>query len=87
MALNIILLIAGAIVFIVSFIMPEMGSELEQVDPQLTRKQIRDMIDKEMGTVKDQVSEIVEAIAPTPLRSEGRKIFVALPSATSFRAS
>ncbi|MCR5418197.1 MAG: hypothetical protein K6E84_04705 [Lachnospiraceae bacterium] len=60
MALNIILLIAGAIVFIVSFIMPEMGSELEQVDPQLTRKQIRDMIDKEMGTVKDQVSEIVE---------------------------
>ncbi len=59
-SIQIILIIAGAIIFIISFIMPEMGSELEQVDPELTQKQIKDMIRKEMGSVKDQVSEIVE---------------------------
>ena len=59
-ALEIVLLIAGAIVFIVSFIMPEMGSELEQVDPEITKKQIDDLIQKEMKGVKEQVSEIIE---------------------------
>gem|GEM_PF-88086 len=58
--LSIVLIAAGAIIFIISFIMPEMGSELDQIDPQLTRKQIKEMIDKEMTGVRDQVSEIVE---------------------------
>ena len=43
--LSIVLIAAGAIIFIISFIMPEMGSELDQIDPQLTRKQIKEMID------------------------------------------
>ncbi len=59
-ALEIILIIAGAMIFIISFIMPEMGSELEQVDPQITKKQISDMIEKELKDVKEQVSEIVD---------------------------
>ncbi|MBR4760644.1 MAG: hypothetical protein IK078_10930, partial [Lachnospiraceae bacterium] len=58
--LNIILLAAGAIVSVVSYIMPEMGSELEQIDPEVTKKQIRELIDKEMKDVKSQVSDIVE---------------------------
>ncbi|MBR6316128.1 MAG: hypothetical protein IKR58_03910 [Lachnospiraceae bacterium] len=58
--LNIILLAAGAIVSVVSYIMPEMGSELEQIDPEVTKKQIRELIDKEMKDVKEQVSDIVE---------------------------
>ena len=58
--LNIILLAAGAIVSVVSYIMPEMGSELEQIDPEVTKKQIRELIDKEMKDVKTQVSDIVE---------------------------
>ena len=58
--LSYVLIAAGAIIFIISFIMPEMGSELDQIDPQLTRKQIKEMIDKEMTGVRDQVSEIVE---------------------------
>ncbi len=59
-ALEIILLAGGAILSIVSFIMPEMGSELEQVDPQITKKQIKDMIDDQMKDVKTQVNDLVE---------------------------
>ena len=58
--LSAILLIGGAMVFIVSFIMPEMGSELDEVDPGLTKKQLDDLIEKEMKDVRSQVADIVE---------------------------
>lgn len=58
--LEILLMIAGAVIFIASFVMPETKSELDAVDKQLTKEQIQEMLKEEMKQVHQQVTDVID---------------------------
>lgn len=58
--LEIILMILGVIIFVGSFVVPESKSEMEEVDKQLTREQVQEMLKAEIKNVRSQVEDTVE---------------------------
>lgn len=58
--IEIILLIAGAIVFILSFLIPVGEGKNRAEAAPLAREEIRDMVSREMDSVKGHVDEVVE---------------------------
>lgn len=58
--LEIVLLIIGIVLFVLSFLIPEKKAELNEGTQQLTKKQIQEMLEEEMQHARQQVSEVVE---------------------------
>ncbi len=59
-ALEIILLILGAIIFVASFIVPESKSEMDAVDRELTQEQLKEILKAEMKGMHSEVEDTVE---------------------------
>lgn len=59
-ALEIILLIAGAIIFILSFVLPQSKEEISKGNRELAREEIKTMVSKEMDSVRIHVDDVVD---------------------------
>lgn len=59
-ATEVILMIAGGIIFILSFIVPLKGEETSVENRELARDEIKDMVSKELEGIKSHVDEVVE---------------------------
>ncbi len=58
--LEIVLLAAGGIIFILSFLIPARGGERQETAAPVAREEIRSMIDRELDAVKGHVDDVVE---------------------------
>lgn len=59
-AMEIILLIAGSLIVILSFVLPDRGNTNAEGNKTLAREEIKDMVSKEMETVKGHVNDVVD---------------------------
>lgn len=59
-ALEIILLIAGAIIFVLSFILPQSKEEISDGTKELAKEEIKTMVLQEMDNVKVHVDDVVD---------------------------
>ena len=59
-ALEIIVLIAGGIVFILSFILPQSKEEISNGTKELAREEIKTLVSQEMDGVRSHVDDVVE---------------------------
>lgn len=59
-ALEIILLIAGAIIFVLSFILPQSKEEISNGTKELAKEEIKTMVSKEMDSVRVHVDDVVD---------------------------
>ena len=59
-AIEIALLVLGAIIFAVSFAIPEMKSEPSKEQQKLSEAEIRKIIDREMEHVRERVDDVVD---------------------------
>ncbi len=59
-ATEIILLIAGGIIFILSFIVPLKSEETSEEDRELAKDEIKNLVSKELEDIKSHVDEVVE---------------------------
>ncbi|MDD3367726.1 MAG: DUF6115 domain-containing protein [Lachnospiraceae bacterium] len=57
---EIILLIAGLLIFVASFVIPEKVSGLQEIDGELAEKEIRKIAEQEMENAKAKINDIVE---------------------------
>lgn len=57
---EIVLLIAGGIIFILSFLIPDKKGEASEESRELVRDEIADMVSREMESVRGQVDGVVE---------------------------
>ncbi len=57
---EIILLISGAVVFVLSFLLPSKKGETSQETKALAREEIQAMVSKEIENVKGHVDDVVE---------------------------
>ncbi len=58
--LEIILLVVGAVLFVVSFLIPEKEEKLSQESRMMAKKEIRKMVSEEMEAVRNHVDELVD---------------------------
>lgn len=58
--MEIILLIAGGIIFTLSFILPVKKEEVSEGTKELVKEEIRELVEEEIGEIKGKVSDIVE---------------------------
>ena len=58
--LEIVLLIIGAVIFVVSFLLPTGTAETNQATREMVQDEIKSAVDKEMDGVKDQIEDIVD---------------------------
>ncbi len=58
--MEIILLVLGAAVFIVSFLLPAGRKEENQKVPQIDQEAIREAVEKEVGEAKTKITDVVE---------------------------
>lgn len=58
--LEILLLILGVVVFVASFVLPEKETELDDSQKQMTKQQIRELMQQEVENARQQVSDVVE---------------------------
>lgn len=58
--MEIILLIAGGIIFTLSFIIPVKKEEVSEGTKELVKEEIRELVEEEVGEIKGKVSDIVE---------------------------
>ena len=59
-ALEIIVLIAGGIIFILSFILPQSKEEISNGTKELAREEIKTLVSQEMDGVRSHVDDVVE---------------------------
>ncbi len=59
-ALEIVLLIVGGVVFIVSFLLPQVGEAPSKETKKLANEEIKSMVAKEMDNVKSHVDEVID---------------------------
>lgn len=59
-AVEIVLLIAGAVIFAVSFILPEKKNALQLETKELVKDEVQNMVAKEMEAVKGRIDDIVD---------------------------
>lgn len=59
-ALEIVLLIAGGIIFILSFVLPTKGEQIPKDAEKLAREEIKELVGQEMEAVRGHVDEVVE---------------------------
>lgn len=57
---EIVLLAAGGIIFILSFLIPDKKGETSEQSKELVRDEIADMVGREMESIRDQVDGVVE---------------------------
>lgn len=57
---EIILLLAGGIIFILSFFLPEKKMEISRETQSVAREEIASMVEKEMDGIKDHMDDVVE---------------------------
>ncbi len=57
---EIVLLIAGGIIFILSFLIPEKKGEVSEQSKDLVKEEIADMVSREMESIRGQVDGVVE---------------------------
>lgn len=57
---EVVVLIAGALIFTVSFLIPGRKEKLSPESKQIAKKEIRDMVLEEMSDIKIQVEDVVE---------------------------
>lgn len=58
--LEIILLVAGGIIFILSFLIPDKSKKLQATAVPVSQEEIRSMVNREIESVRDHVDEVVE---------------------------
>lgn len=58
--MEIILLIAGGIIFTLSFIIPVKKEEVSEGTKELVKEEIRELVEEEIGEIKGKVSDIVD---------------------------
>ena len=58
--LEIVLLAAGGIIFILSFLIPDKNRKEQVTAAPVSQEEIRFMVDREMESVRDHVDEVVE---------------------------
>ena len=76
--MEIVLLIVGAVVFILSFVLPVKKEEISEETQAVAKEEIKTMISKEMDNVRAHVDDVVEeavgyAVEKTALRKQNRK--------------
>lgn len=59
-AIEIVLLVAGGIIFILSFLIPARGEKLKGASAPMAQDEIRSMVDRELEAVKGHMDEVVE---------------------------
>lgn len=59
-ALEIVLLIAGGIIFVLSFLIPQKEEKAAAVDGKYAKEEIKQLVAEEMESVRDHVDEVVE---------------------------
>lgn len=57
---EIILLVVGVIVFLISFFIPEKSNEMSESEKEAAKEEIKSMIDKELENVKSHVDEVAQ---------------------------
>ena len=57
---EIVLLIAGGIIFILSFLIPEKKGEVSAQSKDLAKEEIADMVSREMESIRGQVDGVLE---------------------------
>jgi len=57
---EIVLLIAGGIIFILSFLIPEKKGEVSEQSKDLVKEEIADMVSREMESIRGRVDDVVE---------------------------
>lgn len=57
---EIVLLIAGGIIFILSFLIPDKKGEVSEQSRELVQEEIADMVSREMESVRGHVDDVVE---------------------------
>ena len=57
---EIIVLIAGAVLFTVSFFMPDKGGSSARLDEEEEKKAIKELLDEEIGNAKYQIEEAAQ---------------------------
>lgn len=58
--LEIILLVAGGIIFILSFLIPDKNKKVQETAAPVSQEEIRSMVNHEIESVRDHVDEVVE---------------------------
>ncbi len=58
--LTVVLLIIGAVIFILSFVIPANKEEASGATNQLAKKEIEDLVSQELEGIKDHVDDVVE---------------------------
>jgi len=58
--MEIILLIVGVVIFVLSFFIPDKGDKNAGVSKEVTVEEIKKMVEKEMGAIRGQVDDVVE---------------------------
>lgn len=59
-ALEIFLLVAGCIIFVVSFVLPQAGEEVSEDSRELAKDEIKTLVSQEMDGVKSHVDDVVD---------------------------
>lgn len=59
-AMEVVLLVAGAILFVLSFVIPEKKEEADRRTRALARTEIQKLVSKEMEEIKDHLDEVVD---------------------------
>lgn len=58
--LEIILLIAGAVIFILSFFLPAKGEKISEDSEKMAKEEIKQLVSQEMDAVRSHVDDVVE---------------------------
>ncbi len=72
--LEMVLLIAGAVIFIVSFVLPAAREELPPQTQQMAREEIQKLVSQEMNEAKGRVEDLVEETADAALEKTERSL-------------
>lgn len=59
-AMEIVLLIAGGIIFILSFVVPKRKEEMTDETKEMVKKEIKGLVAEEIGSAKSQIADIVD---------------------------
>lgn len=58
--MEIILLIVGVVIFVLSFFIPDKGDKNAGISKEVAEEEIKKMVEKEMGAIRGQVDDVVE---------------------------
>ena len=72
--IEIVLLAAGGIIFILSFLIPDKKGEASEQSKELLKEEIADMVSREMESVIGQVDGVVEEALTYAMEKKERSV-------------